>query len=623
MNEKNRKRLSLYVLLSSCLIGLGYSTQYFAKEVGYSYQLGKEIINIKGVSFYSPFSILVWIKYFNNIVPEELNKALLYLYISIFIGIFIIFIINFKAKTLTSHGSASWADEETIKNKANLKPMDKDIYKEYEQSKTKEIYQKTIKNKNEFLSNGVVLGKDKKGNEYRHLGVEHILVMAPTRSGKGVGIVLPTLWTWKGSVFINDIKEENYNLTAKYRESIGQKVLKFKPASINDSCSYNPLAEINLGTESDYQDSIVIADILVDTGKNSDPHWSENAKNFLICIIMYVCYNKSFSRYGANLRDIYSFITDPTETITQKVEKLISSDTITCDGDKKFTYDNDKYKSIFHAIYGHIVTIDGKERPFIHPSIFLMAGKIKNTPEKELGSIISTAITNLQIFIDPAINKNTSKSDFKIRDLMFSDTPISLYFVVRPRDLFIARTILKLITTQLVNELTVELGTNKRLYNHRLLLLLDEFPAIGRLSFFETSLAFIAGYGLKVLLITQEIKQIIDIYGENNKIIGNCHIQVYFTPNDERTPKLISEKLGNKTIIEKSLSYKGFKYLSNWNWSERAISRALMTSAEVAQMDMNDEIIFVTGLKPIKAKKIKWYETPMYIERSNRKGEQR
>ncbi|MEG0515191.1 MAG: type IV secretory system conjugative DNA transfer family protein, partial [Cetobacterium sp.] len=152
---------------------------------------------------------------------------------------------------------------------------------------------------------------------------------------------------------------------------------------------------------------------------------------------------------------------------------------------------------------------------------------------------------------------------------------------------------------------------------HRLLLLIDEFPAIGKMKDFETSLAFSAGYGVKAFMITQSLNQLYSIYGKNNKIIDNCHIQIYYAPNDTDTPQMLEKKMGNKTVVVKNLSYKGMKYFSDWNYSESLMSRPLLYSAEISKLPKADSLIFVTGFSPIYGKKVRWYAEEKYINRQS------
>lgn len=155
-------------------------------------------------------------------------------------------------------------------------------------------------------------------------------------------------------------------------------------------------------------------------------------------------------------------------------------------------------------------------------------------------------------------------------------------------------------------------------YNHRLLVLFDEFPAFGKLENFEKQLSFVAGYGIKVLLIVQSLNQLFKTYGPNNSIIDNCHVRVVFTPNTDETAERVSRMLGKATELVQSQSFSGNRlnpWLTNASYSTQEIGRALMTPEEVMVLPYDEEIIFITGFPPIKSKKLFYYEDNNFTQR--------
>ncbi len=187
------------------------------------------------------------------------------------------------------------------------------------------------------------------------------------------------------------------------------------------------------------------------------------------------------------------------------------------------------------------------------------------------------------------------------------------------RDLHVSRKVVRKVIRSDATEFRYERGTQRRLteelkskeQRHRLLLMLDEFPALGRLDFFESALAFMAGYGLKSFLIAQSLNQIEKAYGPNNAILDNCHVRVSFATNDERTAKRVSDALGTATEMRAMKNYAGHR-LSPWFGhlmvSRQETARALLTPGEVMELPPADEIILVSGLPPIRAKKARYYE---------------
>jgi type IV secretion system protein VirD4 len=149
-------------------------------------------------------------------------------------------------------------------------------------------------------------------------------------------------------------------------------------------------------------------------------------------------------------------------------------------------------------------------------------------------------------------------------------------------------------------------------------MMLDEFPALGRLDFFETALAFMAGYGIRAYLIAQSLNQIAKAYGENNAILENCHVRIAFAANDERTAKRISDALGTATELRAQRNYAGHRlapWLGHVMVSRQETARPLLTPGEVMQLPQDEAIVLVSGLAPIRAKKLRHYQDENFTSR--------
>jgi type IV secretion system protein VirD4 len=195
----------------------------------------------------------------------------------------------------------------------------------------------------------------------------------------------------------------------------------------------------------------------------------------------------------------------------------------------------------------------------------------------------------------------TAACDWRIADLVDAPSPVSLYLVIPPADISRTKPLVRLVLNQIGRRLTERLeGDPKRSRKHRLLMMLDEFPALGRLDFFETALAFLAGYGIRCYLIAQSLNQISKAYGENNSILDNCHVRIAFSTNDERTAKRISDALGTATEQRAQRNYAGHR-LSPWLGhvmvSRQETARPLLTPGEVMQLapDPRQEIPVLHG----------------------------
>jgi type IV secretion system protein VirD4 len=251
-----------------------------------------------------------------------------------------------------------------------------------------------------------------------------------------------------------------------------------------------------------------------------------------------------------------------------------------------------------------------------HPVIASAARELLNKSENERSGVLSTAMSFLGLYRDPVVAQVTRQCDWRIRDLVEDERPTTLYLVVPPSDISRTKPLVRLVLNQIGRRLTEELQAKGR--RHRLLFMLDEFPALGRLDFFESALAFMAGYGLKSLLIAQSLNQIEKAYGPNNAILDNCHVRVSFATNDERTAKRVSDALGTATELRAMKNYAGHRlspWLGHLMVSRQETARPLLTPGEVMQLPPDDELVLVSGVPPIRAKKARYFEDPRLAER--------
>ena len=217
----------------------------------------------------------------------------------------------------------------------------------------------------------------------------------------------------------------------------------------------------------------------------------------------------------------------------------------------------------------------------------------------------------LGLYRDPTVAEVTSRCDWRIADLIAAEHPVSLYLVVPPSDISRTKPLIRLILNQVGRRLTESLdGSDGIERRHKLLLMLDEFPALGRLDFFETALAFMAGYGIRSFLIAQSLNQIDKAYGQNHSILDNCHVRVTFATNDERTAKRISETLGTATELRAQRNYAGHRlapWLGHLMVSRQETARPLLTPGEVMQLPPDEAVVMVSSVPPVKARKLRYY----------------
>ncbi|MGN8114003.1 conjugal transfer protein TraG [Labrys sp. 22185] len=529
------------------------ATQWTAYRLGFQPQLGAPWFMLGDWPIYYPWSFFPWWYFYDAYAPpifvEGAYIAASGGFISIAVAIGMSVWRAREAKNAETFGSARWAHEDEVRG-AGLLGED-----------------------------GVVLGKYDRAY-LRHDGPEHILCFAPTRSGKGVGLVVPSLLTWPGSAIVHDIKGENWTLTAGFRARHGR-VLLFDPTNAK-SAAYNPLLEVRRRGEWEVRDVQNIADILVDPEGSLEKrnHWEKTSHALLVGAILHVLYAEE----DKTLAGVAAFLSDPKRPIESTLAAMMKT------------------------------THLGESGP--HPVIASAARELLNKSDNERSGVLSTAMSFLGLYRDPVVAEVTRRCDWRIADIVGARQPTSLYLVVPPSDIARTKPLIRLILNQIGRRLTEDLKAKGN--RHRLLLMLDEFPALGRLDFFESALAFMAGYGLKAFLIAQSLNQIEKAYGPNNSILDNCHVRVSFATNDERTAKRVSDALGTATEMRAMRNYAGHRlspWLGHLMVSRSETARPLLTPGEIMQLPPADEIVMVAGTPPIRAKKARYYEDRRFKDR--------
>ena len=438
-------------------------------------------------------------------------------------------------------------------------------------------------------------------------GPAHVLAFAPTRSGKGVGLVLPTLLSWPHSVVVHDIKGENYALTAGWRaQDLGSRVLRFEATALEGSARFNPLLEVRLRTPYEVQDVQNIVAMLCDpdgTGaEGPDAHWIVSASSLLAGLVLHALYAE-------------------TDRSIAGVANLLSS--------PRFESSEQLFEYVLNTPHDAELacgwTMARGRPPATHPVAARAARDMLNKDPKEAASVLSTAIRFLTLFRDPIVAANTSASDFSVRDLMHDDRPVSLYLVVPPSDMDRLKPLTRLIINQILRAHTAEMafegGRSVANYKHRLLLMVDELPSLGRLEILQTALAYMAGYGIKAYLITQDVAQLQAAYGGANStetIVANCHVQVAYAPNKIETMEMLSKLAGQATVRTEQRSYSGgrFGFRGGVQVSYTESERPLLTPDEARRLPPEDALVFVAGHAPIYGRKIKYYEDATFSVRA-------
>lgn len=597
-NRKHGYKKHSYVLqrfilfLLTIVIGFSAATQWAAHKFAYQPILGT---NIGG--FYSPHKIiewyLAWREVYSNLFMQSISIGVLVTVILlILLAVYVVAQSNSsKAKANEFlHGSAEWATEKDIKQAGLLE------------------------------GDGVYVGGwiDDDGNFHylRHNGPEHVLTFAPTRSGKGVGLILPTLLSWSRSTFISDLKGELYALTAGWRKNYANnKILKFEPAALIGCAKWNPVDEIRIGTEYEIADVQNLAILVVDPdGKGLRDHWQKTSYMLLVGLILHVIYkSKTDQTVIASLAGIDALLADP-------------------------KYASEDEKKAMQTLWREMLYNTHIDNIKPHPVVSAAGKDMLDKPEDEGGSVLSTLKTSLALYRDPVVAKNTNSSDFNLKQLMNFSDPVSLYAIAQPVDKERLKPLMRIMVNMVIRlnaaDMEFKKGRAVANYKHRLLMMLDEFPSLGKLEILQESLAFLAGYGIKVYLICQDTTQLRRRetgYGPEESITSNCHVQIAYQPNRLETAEYLSKMTGVTTVTKEKITTSGKRVSIMDNQVSRSIeevSRPLMTADEVQRMpgpkkdsegsivESGDMLVFVTGYPAIYGKQPLYFQDPVFQKRA-------
>jgi type IV secretion system protein VirD4 len=544
----------IVAVFSIVIAGVWGATQWTAAALGYQLRLGSPWFDFFGTPVYHPWRLFEWWFFFDAYAPHVFDiggaiaggSGLIAVVVAIAMSVWR----SRQSKLVTTYGSARWADADDVRKAGLTQPT------------------------------GVFLGLHD-GQYLRHEGPEHVLTFAPTRSGKGVGLVVPTLLSWPASTVVHDIKGENWSITAGWRSRFSHCLL-FNPTDAK-SAAYNPLLEVRRGAH-EVRDVQNIADILVDPegALERRNHWEKTSHALLVGAILHVLY----AGEDKTLCGVANFLSDPACPFELTLHRMMTMRHL---GDTP------------------------------HPVVASAAREVLNKSDNERSGVLSTAMSFLGLYRDPTVAEVTSRCDWRIADLISAKNPVSLYLVVPPSDISRTKPLVRLILNQIGRRLTESLdGSDGIARRHKLLLMLDEFPALGRLDFFETALAFMAGYGIRSFLIAQSLNQIDKAYGQNHSILDNCHVRVTFATNDERTAKRISETLGTATELRAQRNYAGHRlapWLGHLMVSRQETARPLLTPGEVMQLPPEEAVVMVSSVAPIKARKLRYFADVNFKQR--------
>ena len=420
---------------------------------------------------------------------------------------------------------------------------------------------------------GILIGK--LGKQYlRCPDQQHVMLAAPTGSGKGIGIVLPNLLTWNHSAVVLDVKRENWGYTAGYRARHGHKVFLFDPASpTRNTHRWNPFSTVSADPVQRVDDIQKIAQIWFPDIEGVDPLWASGSRSLFLAIALYLIETGSKLTLGNVARETFSLD-------HKRLQTLIA--------DKK-----------------------AAGIPFSRACELSLTDFI-NTPDKTRDSIRKTFTSRLEMFINPNVDAATSESDFDLS--MMRKQRMTVYLGTSPSNLDRLAPLFNLFFQTVVSLHTVELPEQNKDLKYRLLLLIDEFAALGKMQVLVNSIAFIRGYNIVLMPIFQSPTQVRGIYGDNHAetFFDNHACRIIYRPDSFPVAEALSKELGTDTVKNRSKS-KPSMGAKGGSTSESEAARSLLLPQELQQLDPWKEIIFSRGLRPFECQKMAYYEDDVFL----------
>ncbi len=430
-----------------------------------------------------------------------------------------------------------------------------------------------------FAKHGIFLGRF--GRRYLILGGQQgAIVSAPPRADKGTAIVIPNCLSWEGSLICQDIKLENWHLTAGFRKRMGQPCFLVNPLDpTGNTARTNPLSYVPKDPNLRISGIQRIGATLFPEIPGTDPFWTAGGRGMFLGMSLYVLETPSLP-----------------PTLGETLRQGMASD---AEG--------------FSAHWKRIIA--GRQAgkfPLSSQCVRAISDIIDLAPVTA-SSIRKTFTSRLDLFANPLIDAATAANDFDWRDLR--KRPMSIYLGIQPGDLHLLRPLLNLFLEQAISLQTEQLPEHNPALKHQVLMLLDEMTAPGRIPILAQAISYLPGYNVRLLLVIQALSQLREVYGANaaDTMMKSLAARVLYAPKDYVEASEISQELGTTTVRVKSHSKPRFGFTSGKGQRQGSVSlsdqkRPLMLPQEVKELGRDREILLFEGLRPVLAHKNRYYE---------------
>jgi type IV secretion system protein VirD4 len=428
---------------------------------------------------------------------------------------------------------------------------------------------------------GLYVGQDNANRYLRFGGPEHVACYAPTRSGKGVGLVIPNCLLYEATLVCLDVKKENWAATAGIRAAAGQKVFLFDPlAPDGRTARYNPFSYVRRGTIDAFEDIQRIAQMVFPHVSGDQQFWTDSARS-------------AFTGAAGFLAETIELPLTFAEVL-----RLLSS--------------SDGAQSMVERIEAR----RQQGKPYTEATVKALEDYLKGSADL-VNSIRKTITARLSLWFNPRIDAATSESDFDLRELRSSLHAI--YIGVTPDNIARLRPLLALLFQQIVDLTIRTLPQHDPRARHQVLMLLDEFPLLGPMPVLADAFAYVAGYGIRLMLIMQSKAQLRDrdLYGPDKAaaILDNCGLEVVFGTKDNELATELSKRLGYDTVEARSHSGPTFWRLfrrDRLSLTESDRERALLLPQEIVRLHPMHAILIRPGMLPIRCRRIRHYQDPTF-----------
>ena len=640
--------LTFLTLIATLVLAGSIPTQWWAWTFAYDARLGEPLLRVAHMAAYAPTQWMIWGWRYADVASLQSYTHIMFvigaasevgaILLTAFIGYKLA---NYNAGMEGLHGTSHYAEKEDIDqtgfidstgHKAEgvvvgsvildrkgevIHPHHPKYEQRYEPIMVRQSWKKGWKKIPKRDSNKRPMFKVRKSivksvKLLQDGGNTHIFGFCPTRSGKGTGMVVPTLLTWKHSVMVNDPKGEAYALSAGFRKAAGQRVIKFEPAGMGEGgACWNPLDEIRVFTMRDVADAQMIMTMACDPkGKGLDDYFDKAGYEFLTALALHVRYtslqqDQQKGQQEGSLAGCANFLGDP-------------------------LWDSDKqmYTNMMQSVHdpeGKMGWTNSQGEPTkTHPMIANAAKTMLNKEDKDRSGVLSTAKSLLSLYLDPIVARSTSRSDFLVRDLMTSEQAVSLYYVVESGDMERMTPLTRLFYAIFIRRNATDMkfagGQSVAHYSHQLLMIIDEMPSLQKLPILQEALGYVAGYGIRMFFLAQDIVQVEELYGDKQSIDSGAETRIAYAPNKIETAEKLARMTGKTTVTEDSGSRSkdiiGIK-AGNVTVSTSKTGRDLRTADEFMSLHDHDVVLFVKGKPPIYGRKAFYYENPTLLKRAS------